>query len=229
MDRKYAKNNKALAFIKRNIYYIIMLLCLAAIATMVTITLLNRSKKPDTNVIAPPNNQNNDDDTQNQNDDNDDDDTQTQNDDDDDDVVVPPIVFATPVGGEADITLDYAMDTWVWHQTLEQWSCHDGIDFAGADGDDVFAAYAGTVETISYDDYYGHKVVINHGDQLRTIYYSLNEPEVTEGQTVQKGQKIGTMGNTAMHESLQGPHVHFSVTLNNKPIDPYEYLEIGDK
>jgi murein DD-endopeptidase MepM/ murein hydrolase activator NlpD len=212
MDRKYTKNHKAVAFLKRNIYYIIMLVCLAAIATMVTIALINKSKTPpaDGPVVQVPDG---------------DDDTIIP---DEDPPILDPIVFASPVVN-ANIIRDFTIDTLVYHNTLNEWRVNTGIDFGGEDGDVVAAAYDGVVESVSSDEFYGHKVVIKHNDELRTIYYSLNEPSVTEGQTVTKGQSIGTMGATAAKHILDGPMVHFEVTLNNKAVDPYEYLDIGDK
>lgn len=210
MDRKYTKNNKAVAFLKRNIYYIIMLVCLAAIATMVTITLINKSKTPpDVPVVETP--------------------IDDPVDDPIDDPIIPdPIVFASPVS-EVNIIRDYTIDTLVFHNSLNQWSVSTGIDFGGDDGDGVAAAYGGVVEKVSYDIFEGHKVVIKHNDDLRTIYYSLNEPTVTQGQTVTKGQSIGTIGATASKNVLDGPMVHFEVTLKNVAVDPYDYLDIGGK
>lgn len=209
MDRKYTKNNKAVAFLKRNIYYIIMLVCLAAIATMVTIALINKSKTPpDVPVVDVPIEEP------------------------DDTIIIPdvpdPIVFASPVA-DVNIIRDYTIETLVFHNSLNQWSANTGIDFAGNDGDGVAAAYGGVVESVSYDVFFGHKVVIKHNDDLRTIYYSLNEPTVTQGQTVTKGQSIGSIGATASKHVLDGPVVHFEVTFKNAVSDPYEYLDIGDK
>lgn len=229
MDRKYTKNNKALAFVKRNIYYIIMLVCLAAIATMVTITLINKSKAPNVEVIAPPpvDQTNNNDDDQTNN--NDDDDQTNNNDDNVDNVITPtPVVFACPVE-DVVVLRDYVMDNITTHLTLNKFAVSSGILLGGEEGDNVFAAYDGTVESVTYDVYYGNKVVIKHKDDIRTTYYSLKEANVAEGQTVTKGQTIGTMGITATSEYLDGPNVHFSVTDNNAIVSPYEYLDIGDK
>ncbi len=231
MDRKYTKNNKAMAFLKRNIYYIIMFLCLAAIATMVTITLIKKNRAPNVDVIAPPNpiDETEDKDTDKDVDKDTDKDTDKDKDKDNDDVNKPdPIVFACPVK-DVNIGRDYTMDSLVWHMTLGHYAVNPAIIFLGDEGADVFAAYGGTVEQVSYDAYFGNKIVINHDDGLKTIYYSLNDVSVTESQKVTKGQKIGTMGTTATGEIADGPHVHFEVTKSGAVVDPYNYLDIGDK
>ncbi|MDD4316406.1 MAG: M23 family metallopeptidase, partial [Clostridia bacterium] len=143
-------------------------------------------------------------------------------------VIPDPIVFASPVA-TVNIIRDYTMDTLVFHTTLNQWSVSTGIDFGGEEGAAVAAAYGGVVESVTYDALNGHKVVIKHNDDLRTIYYSLKEATVTQGQTVTKAQSIGSMGTTASSKISDGPLVHFEVTLKNVIADPYEYLDIGDK
>lgn len=229
-NRKYTKNNKAIAFLKRNIYYIIMLVCLLAIATMVTITLINKNKPPTDEVIAPPSGiddeDDDDDDKKGKNNQDDDDDDKNTGDQDEED---PPIVFGLPVAN-VNIITDYNMEELVYHPTLNVWMVSRGIDFGGNDGDAVCAVYDGVVESITNDPLQGHKVVIKHNNELRTIYYSLNEPKnLSVGQSVTKGQTIGTIGNTAGQKLLEGPLVHFAVTLNGKIVDPYDYLDIGDK
>lgn len=215
MDRKYSKNKKAVAFLKRNVYYIIMLLCLIAIATMVTLTIINKNKEVP---VVPVNNIEDPTDPTDP----------TNPTDPTDPTITDPIVFALPVANQ-NIIKDYAMDTLVWHSTLKQYSVNDGIDFGGNEGDCVCAVYDGVVESVTYDALNGNMVVIKHNDELRTIYHSLSEPNVAEGESVTKGQTIATMSTTATRELSDGPHVHFSVTVDEKIVSPYDYLEIGDK
>lgn len=230
MDRKYTKNNKAVAFLKRNIYYIIMFLCLAAIATMVTVTLIKKSKAPNVNVIAPPNPiEDSDKDKDVDRDNKDGDEDKDKDKEQDPPVYEPePIVFACPVK-DVNIGRDYAMDSIVWHTTLGHYAVSRAIVFLGDEGDDVFAAYGGTVEEVTNDVFYGNRIVINHDDGLRTIYYSLKDVAVSKNQKVTKGQLIGTMGTTASQEISDGPHVHFEVSKDNTTVSPYDYLDIGDK
>ena len=73
----------------------------------------------------------------------------------------------------------------------------------------------------------GTTVVIRHDGGYTTQYASLaEEVDVEVGDVVQMGDAIGTVANTALLETAQGDHLHFSVTLNDEPIDPVKFLEM---
>ena len=237
MEKKRATNGKFKTFLKKNVYYIIMGVCLIAIAAMVTVALVvkdnNEAVDPagPSQDITPPA-----DDVVNPDDNNpavnpDDNNPAVNPTPDDPDPVIPTptaIVFACPVA-DVNILKDYSADTLVWNATLKHYAVHTGIDFAGSDGDSVMSAYSGTVSNIKYDVLNGYTVTITHNDKLTTTYSSLNEPAVTVGQTVLKGEVIGTMGVTATNEYLDGAHVHFCLYENGEVANPYTYLTIGEK
>ncbi len=128
-----------------------------------------------------------------------------------------------PVSGET--ISQYAMDCLTYNQTTRDWRVHNGIDIAAEAGAEVFAAADGTVYTVYTDDTMGTTVVIRHEDGYVTKYASLSaEIAVTPGQKVSAGDVIGTVGNTALLESALGDHVHFSVTCNDAPVDPEQFL-----
>lgn len=220
MEKKNATNGKVRTFLKKNVYYIIMALCLLAIAAMIAVAVVTKTNAAtDVTPAGPTENVEPADPSENE--------PQEPNEQTEPEKPVS-IVFATPVK-DANVQKDYSMDSLVWHKTLKQYSVHDGIDFAGADGDGVFAAYGGTVTGVDYDVLNGYVVTIKHNDNLSTTYASLNEPTVVVGQTVQKGEAIGTMGITSGKEYLDGAHVHFCLLKNGEISDPYEYLSLGDK
>ena len=138
------------------------------------------------------------------------------------------VVFASPVT-DVNVIQEYSMDMLVWNSTLKHYAVHNGIDFGGADGTNVYCVYDGVVTSVTYDVLNGNTVTIKHGDKLYTTYSSLNEPVVTVGQTVAKGGIIGTMGVTATAEYAMGAHVHFSVTENGNIIDPETYLTLSSQ
>ena len=79
--------------------------------------------------------------------------------------------------------------------------------------------------TVYEDDTMGMTVVIRHQDGYITKYASLaSEVMVKAGDAVAMGQQIGYVGNTALLESAIGDHLHFSVTRNDEPVDPAEFL-----
>ena len=141
------------------------------------------------------------------------------------DPVKRPYPIGKPVSGET--IKDYAMDCLSYNETTRDWRVHNGIDIAAEAGTTVKAAAAGTVYTVFKDDTMGHTVVIRHAGGYTTQYASLAEDiSVKAGDTVQMGDAIGTVANTALLETAQGDHLHFSVTLNDKPIDPVAFLEM---
>ena len=138
-------------------------------------------------------------------------------------VVRKPIRTASPLEGE--IVAVYAMDALSYNATTRDWRTHDGIDLAAEAGASVCAAAEGTVYTVYEDETMGHTVVIRHQDGYVTCYASLGEDvAVAPGDTVTLGQKIGTVGNSALLESALGDHIHFSVTQNDEPVDPQTFL-----
>jgi murein DD-endopeptidase MepM/ murein hydrolase activator NlpD len=100
---------------------------------------------------------------------------------------------------------------------------HNGIDFAAASGTDIFAAESGTVIVAQSMSGYGNTVIIDHGNGLWTLYGHIRKGgiKVKAGEVVKKGQKIAEVGSTGVST---GPHLHFEVRLNEKPVDPENYL-----
>ena len=134
-----------------------------------------------------------------------------------------PLQTAAPVEGE--IVVVYAMDSLGYNPTTRDWRTHNGVDIAAEEGSKVCAAAEGTVYTVYEDDTMGMTVVIRHQDGYITKYASLaSEVMVKAGDAVAMGQQIGYVGNTALLESAIGDHLHFSVTRNDEPVDPAEFL-----
>ena len=137
-----------------------------------------------------------------------------------------PIKTGAPLAGET--VYGYAMDVLSYNETTRDWRVHNGIDIAAEAGATVCAAADGTVYTTYVDDTMGATVVIRHQDGYVTTYSSLDSDLLVQpGTTVKLGQAIGTVGNTAMLESALGDHLHFSVSHNDQPMDPAEFLALG--
>ena len=136
-----------------------------------------------------------------------------------------PFKTGLPVVGET--VHEYAMESLSYNETTRDWRVHNGIDIAAEAGTTVCAAAEGTVYTTYEDDTMGHTVVIRHQDGYVTVYSSLSEDlAVNAGDTVALGQAIGTVSNSALLESAIGDHLHFSVSCNDKPVDPNQFLGI---
>lgn len=135
-------------------------------------------------------------------------------------VVKTPGSLAYP-GGKT-IIKNFSEDP-IYSETMKDWRAHTGMDFSGAEGDEVQAAAAGTVKQIYNDDFYGATVVISHGE-LETLYAGLDQILVKEGDEVKAEQKIGTLGMIPS-ESADGTHLHFSVRRGEKWVDPATLLK----
>lgn len=98
---------------------------------------------------------------------------------------------------------------------------HKGIDFAGEEGNKVIVTGAGIVVWAGERYGYGNLIEVEHGGGLRTRYGHNQQIVVEVGQVVTKGQQIGVMGSTGRST---GPHVHYEVLKNGKPIDPLKYV-----
>ena len=131
-----------------------------------------------------------------------------------------------PVAGQT--VSDYAMDCLSYNETTRDWRVHNGVDIAAEEGTEVCAAADGTVYTTFNDDSMGMTVVIRHDGGYTTRYSSLAEElKVSAGDSVKLGQAIGCVGSTALVETAMGPHVHFSVTYRDDPMDPADFLAVG--
>lgn len=133
---------------------------------------------------------------------------------------------AAPVTGNT--ISEYAMECLSYNETTRDWRIHNGVDLAAEAGSPVCAAADGTVYTTYEDDTMGYTVVIRHEGGYTTRYSSLGENLcVAAGDTVQLGQTIGYAGDSALVETVLGPHVHFSVSCRDQAMDPAEFFALG--
>jgi len=99
---------------------------------------------------------------------------------------------------------------------------HPGIDLDGLTGDPIRPIMDGTVEAISYSRYaYGNAILINHGDDITSLYAHLSKIFVNANQEVTTDTIIGEMGSTGR---ASGDHLHLEVRDNGKPFSPLSIL-----
>lgn len=132
--------------------------------------------------------------------------------------------FAKPVEGE--IVRDFAVDSLIFSETLQEWTTHTGIDIKADKTTVVKSAEKGTVKSIKNDPRYGLTVVVEHENGFKTVYSNLLTSEfVVEGEKIEKGQSIGTVGNTAAFEIADEPHLHFEMIKDSTQVDPNIYIK----
>jgi murein DD-endopeptidase MepM/ murein hydrolase activator NlpD len=110
---------------------------------------------------------------------------------------------------------------WRMHPILGYRRFHAGLDFAASYGSTIRAADSGTVIVAGWYGGYGNAVIINHGKGITTLYGHTSQLFVSEGQTVQRGQAIASVGSTGLST---GPHLHFEVRSYGTPVDPANFL-----
>lgn len=99
-------------------------------------------------------------------------------------------------------------------------SYHSGTDFRAKVGTPIYSANDGIVKLTMDRFYLGLVVYIDHGRGAYTYYCHMDNIDVMEGQTIKKGQRIGTSGKTGR---ITGPHLHYAVRLYNTTVDPLQY------
>lgn len=99
---------------------------------------------------------------------------------------------------------------------------HDGIDFMAEEGTPVLAAAKGKVLTAEFDVQKGYYIVIAHEEGYSTLYAHLKELKVSQGDLVNQGDEIGTVGKTGQ---ATGAHLHLQLLKDGQPVNPEDYWE----
>jgi len=107
-------------------------------------------------------------------------------------------------------------DPFTGHQAF-----HKGVDFAGTAGADVISVAAGIVTYVGEKSGFGHIIEVSHGGGLVTRYAHNKSATVKVGDTVQRGQTLALMGSTGRST---GPHVHFEVLREGRPVNPLSFI-----
>jgi murein DD-endopeptidase MepM/ murein hydrolase activator NlpD len=110
------------------------------------------------------------------------------------------------------------------HPILHYARPHEGIDVSAPMGTPIEAPAAGRVAQAGWQTGYGNVVVIDHGFGLQTKYAHASRLLVRTGERVQRGQRVALVGSTGLST---GPHLHYEVHVNGRPVDPLRYVLSG--
>jgi len=105
-------------------------------------------------------------------------------------------------------------------------SPHSGIDISAPPGTPVKASNKGSVALVGDFFFYGRTVILDHGLGVFTIYSHLEDVAVKEGEMVEKGNVIGSVGMTGR---ATGPHLHFGVRVGSARVSPNQLIEVTEK
>lgn len=134
-------------------------------------------------------------------------------------------VFELPVSGS--LSVEHDPDLQVFSPTMKDYRVHLGVDINTADGAAVCAAADGVVEKVWEDPMMGWCIALAHDGDSATYYKNLSgtiAEGIKRGATVTAGQLLGTVGDSAMIEIAQEPHLHFEMTVGGLQVDPAEYF-----
>ena len=134
------------------------------------------------------------------------------------------IKFSAPIKGE--ILREFASDSLVYSNTLDEWITHNGVDIKADKTSVVKASCKGKVVSIKNDPRYGLTVIVSHEGGYQTLYANLLTAEyVVEGEELEEGQTIGTVGNSAAFEIGDEYHLHFEVSKDGEYLNPCSLMD----
>lgn len=146
-------------------------------------------------------------------------------------VSVIPDEFLCPVDA-GKLCKEHSSDVPVWSLTMEDYRVHAGIDIEADAGTPVEASAGGEITEIFADPMMGQSIVITHADGCKTVYKNLQTklPEdIASGAKVKAGDTIGYVGDTALLEISDSPHLHFEIYLDGAAVDPLTYFDVPEK
>lgn len=218
MDKKFTFSDQPLT--SKIIYgVVIAILCISAVVVGIVAANNRKTTAPEDpdkpNIVAPDN-------------------EQTPPADDVPDTPVDPVpsepTLVSPVVGT--VSTEHSMTIPVFSDTLREWRLHTGVDISTQENAEIYAAADGTVSAIYSDPMYGMTVEITHRGDFKTVYSNLSETlpaSVAVGKTISSGDLIGTVGDTAMCELAQEPHLHFGLKVKGVAVNPLDYLSEDSK
>lgn len=137
--------------------------------------------------------------------------------------------FTLPLA-DCQVLHDYSRDEFLYNETMGWYETHKGVDLKSESSTDVLAAEAGEVVQLYTNNIEGTVIVIKHNDQFTSKYSSLDSNvAVKVGDKVKKGQKLGSVSNSAGEEFKSGAHLHFELLKDNNQINPNDYLALQNK
>ena len=130
--------------------------------------------------------------------------------------VMDSIPFGKPISGRITSHYGYRKNPFSGDREF-----HGGVDFRGKIGDEVAVTADGIVQKAKYVKGYGKHVVIKHKKGYKTLYGHLSQINVSKGQRVVVGEKIGEVGSTGRST---GPHLHYEIIKYGRRINPKKYI-----
>lgn len=152
-------------------------------------------------------------------------------------------VNQTPIGGDDQNTLpsftaplsgivakQHDLTTPVYSMTMQEYRVHRGVDITATVGASVYAAAEGVVKDVYKDPLMGWCVSLSHNGNSESIYCNLSHElaeNIQVGKEVNANQLIGAVGETAILELADEPHLHFEMRVNGQVVNPLDYVTVS--
>ena len=207
--------SKVTSFLKRNIYYVMMVVCVLAIGAIITtvavITTQDNSIDAGGNppIVTPPI------------------ETPDPPVDPDPPVVERDFIITMPVIGGV-VSGKFNDSELVADVTIGDYMTHQAVDISAPIGANVIAGFEGVVTSVTTDANEGTVITIDHGNGYISVYKLVDKAAVKKGDKVSDETIIGTVGAFAF-ESGQDSHVHYELSKDGKLIDPMQFVLVSDK
>ncbi len=146
----------------------------------------------------------------------------------DEPVIAEKVSFIAPVSA-GNVGAKWSADIPVFSNTMEDYRVHLGVDITADAGTPVYAAADGTVEVVEFDPMMGQTVIIAHADGYKTIYRNMQTAipdEIKAGASVKAGDRIGAVGDTALVEISEEPHLHFEIHKDDVCENPLDHIAL---
>lgn len=129
------------------------------------------------------------------------------------------IKISNPVGDVGEFYQPGSLYGWRKHPVTGELTIHHGLDIPAPTGTKVRSVLPGIVSLSQFSDTAGNYIIIEHPNGIKSKYMHLNSLLVQKGDQVKQGDPIGTIGSTGR---VTGPHLHFELHQDNKPINPFD-------
>jgi murein DD-endopeptidase MepM/ murein hydrolase activator NlpD len=133
--------------------------------------------------------------------------------------------YGDPENATGAIVIPYSMDTTVYFETLGVYKCNPGVMLKGAEGENVYSVYGGTVTSVEETKEFGTVVTVDMGNGYEAKYGQLMNITVSEGEVIASGQNIAEIGPVSTYYAKEGTHLYLALTKDETPVNPMAMIE----
>jgi murein DD-endopeptidase MepM/ murein hydrolase activator NlpD len=123
------------------------------------------------------------------------------------------------------VVIPYSMDTTVYFETLGVYKCNPGVMLRGAEGENVYSVYGGTVTSVEETKEFGTVVTVDMGNGYEAKYGQLMNVAVSEGEIIASGENIAEVGPVSSYYTKEGTHLYLSITKDGNSLNPMAMIE----